>query len=58
MGACVSEAINPCLEGNNGGCDPDADCIHTGPNKVQAKFKHTPDKKVVSNKRISFKFTI
>ncbi len=34
---CVFEAINPCLDGNNGGCHADGDCIHTGPNKVRGK---------------------
>ncbi len=36
---CVFEAINPCLDGNNGGCHGDGDCIHTGPNKVRGCIK-------------------
>ncbi len=38
---CVFEAINPCLDGNNGRCHADGDCIHTGPNKVGGKYKQT-----------------
>lgn len=37
----VLEAINPCLDGFNGGCHADGDCIHTGPNKVGGKYKQT-----------------
>lgn len=33
---CLKE-INPCLE-KNGGCDKNAECTHTGPNKVKQYF--------------------
>lgn len=41
VNVCVFEAINPCLDGNNGRCHADGDCIHTGPNKVGGKYKQT-----------------
>lgn len=31
---CFPQAINPCLDGGNGGCHADGNCFHTGPNKV------------------------
>uniref|UniRef100_A0A8C1YP86 Stabilin 2 n=1 Tax=Cyprinus carpio TaxID=7962 RepID=A0A8C1YP86_CYPCA len=36
---CIS--VNPCLDDNNGGCHADGECVHTGPNKVEGKYKQT-----------------
>lgn len=53
MCVCVFEAVNPCLDDNNGGCHADGECVHTGPNKVEGKYKQTFQ---IASKHIRYNF--